>query len=165
MNARAWYAIGLAAAVILAFQFFWRYQYVHLVGLRVMRIDRLTGQSCVMPCAAPSPYNQTDEDAQIIEYIKSTHPLYTGDSIFNMPPNDIPWQINSDYKVEGHYSADGALEPKNAPDPEDYPVRLVCYCDAKMASNYWYEVKMSAVGYVVTNVLHNSVLKRKYGFK
>lgn len=44
--------IGLA----LIFQLFFRYQYLHLSGINVMRIDRLTLASCSMPCDPPVNY-------------------------------------------------------------------------------------------------------------
>ncbi len=45
--------LGATALLILAlgaFQLFLRYQYVHTTGTKVVRIDRVTGQSCVLPC-------------------------------------------------------------------------------------------------------------------
>lgn len=45
---------GLVIAGLL-FQLFFRYQYVHLTGTTVMRIDRLSGSSCNLPCEAPQP--------------------------------------------------------------------------------------------------------------
>jgi hypothetical protein len=49
-----WYFVGGIVAAALVFQLFFHYQYVHLAGGDVMRIDRLTGSSCDMPCV-PTP--------------------------------------------------------------------------------------------------------------
>lgn len=58
MSRRRWYTIGGAAVAALFFQVFVHYQYVHLAGGYVMRIDRLTGSSCYMPCVStPAPTN------------------------------------------------------------------------------------------------------------
>jgi hypothetical protein len=46
-----WYIIGGTVAAMILFQLFFRYQYLHLAGARVMRIDRLTGRSCYEPWA------------------------------------------------------------------------------------------------------------------
>jgi len=54
-NRRTGYTIGGLVAVALLFQFFFRYQYEHLAGGQVMRIDRVTGSSCYMPCIPPTP--------------------------------------------------------------------------------------------------------------
>ncbi len=45
-------AIALLIVALAIFQFFLRYAYVHTVGNKVVRIDRVSGQSCVLPCNA-----------------------------------------------------------------------------------------------------------------
>jgi hypothetical protein len=60
MTRNVWFSIGglLIAAVL--FQVFLHYEYIHLAGGSVMRIDRLTGTSCYMPCTpkpTPSPFD------------------------------------------------------------------------------------------------------------
>jgi hypothetical protein len=52
VSKKTWYAVGGVAAAALFFQLFLHYQYVHLAGGYVMRIDRLTGSACYMPCVA-----------------------------------------------------------------------------------------------------------------
>jgi hypothetical protein len=47
-------AAGLAL-VAAVFQFFFRYEYIHTAGVRITRIDRVTGQSCQLPCAPATP--------------------------------------------------------------------------------------------------------------
>lgn len=47
---RTVYFLVGAILVLLVFQFYLRYQYVHTVGARITRIDRVTGQSCELPC-------------------------------------------------------------------------------------------------------------------
>lgn len=54
MTRNAWYAIGGVCLAALVFQVFFHYQYVQLGQGTIMRINRLTGSSCYMPCN-PSP--------------------------------------------------------------------------------------------------------------
>ncbi len=55
MRKPAWFAAG-AVFTVLVFQLFFRFDYVHVAGARVMRIDRLSGASCDIPCIpAPRP--------------------------------------------------------------------------------------------------------------
>jgi hypothetical protein len=49
----AW-IVGVVVAIALG-QMFVRYDYVHLAGGHVMRIDRLASTSCYMPCLPPTP--------------------------------------------------------------------------------------------------------------
>jgi len=49
MNQRYIYWISGALALALVFQLFFRYQYLHS-GVVILRVDRLTGASCTMPC-------------------------------------------------------------------------------------------------------------------
>lgn len=42
-------------ALALLFQLFFRYQYIHTVGNAVMRVDRVTGATCYLPCLPPTP--------------------------------------------------------------------------------------------------------------
>lgn len=44
------YSVGGLILVAAMFQLFLRYQYIHTVGVRITRIDRLTGSSCELPC-------------------------------------------------------------------------------------------------------------------
>jgi hypothetical protein len=65
VSKNTWYAIGGVCLAALLFQIFLHYQYVPVAG-RYMRIDRLNGTSCYMPCiasplpgptAAPTPFD------------------------------------------------------------------------------------------------------------
>ena len=47
---RLLYGVGTLIVVAVIFQLFFRYQYIHTVGIRITRIDRLTGASCELPC-------------------------------------------------------------------------------------------------------------------
>jgi hypothetical protein len=49
-----YYWIAAVVGILAVFQFFLRYQYEHLAGGIVMRIDRLTATSCYMPCVPPA---------------------------------------------------------------------------------------------------------------
>ncbi len=75
MKNRSWYAVSVVAAIAI-FQFFLRYQYEHLAGGSVMRIDRLTASSCYMPCLpapAPAPTEaptSSDESAAYAGFVR-----------------------------------------------------------------------------------------------
>ena len=71
-----WYVVGGIVLAAIVFQFFLRYNYVHLRGGYVMRLDRLTASSCYMPCLpkpptpTPVPYDRkaaVDRFLQTIE--------------------------------------------------------------------------------------------------
>jgi hypothetical protein len=68
MNTRGWYIVSAVLVVGLLFQLFLRYQYVHLVGGRVMRIDRLSQASCEMPCAPPPTPEPTPQPTPYDDY-------------------------------------------------------------------------------------------------
>ncbi len=47
------FTLGAVALLILALvfvQLFLRYSYVHTTGNKVVRVDRITGESCLLPC-------------------------------------------------------------------------------------------------------------------
>jgi hypothetical protein len=52
---RTLFPIGCVVALVAGFQLFLRYQYVDAGGTRIMRIDRLSGASCYMPCSPTAP--------------------------------------------------------------------------------------------------------------
>lgn len=97
---------GLVIAGLL-FQLFFRYQYVHLTGTTVMRIDRLSGSSCNLPCEQPSfdpttakPEHSFDSDDQeAIQGVKSSVAVpYTNDG------HDYKWRVSQRGKNDGtHY--------------------------------------------------------------
>jgi hypothetical protein len=47
-------AIGGILVAAAVFQFFLRYTYVHTTNQTIVRIDRLTGDSCTVPCSDPN---------------------------------------------------------------------------------------------------------------
>ena len=75
VNRRVAWSLGAAFAALAIFQLFLRYYYVHTSGTQLVRIDRLTGESCVMPCdrapvaaASPeaSPFDQDEATASLV---------------------------------------------------------------------------------------------------
>ncbi len=49
-------AVAVLFIALVAVQFFLRYAYVHTTGNKVVRIDRITGESCLLPCQDNSAY-------------------------------------------------------------------------------------------------------------
>jgi hypothetical protein len=164
LDRRLWYPVLIAIGAAIIFQLFFRYSYIHTVGVRVVRVDRLTGTSCELPCnsqapeSEPSGPNQTEIDARIIDYMRT---VYSHSPFVTSYPSDT-WIIS------GHYTAAGKMEnPFDQGNQSDleYPVRVVCYCDNKMAG-FYYEATYSQFGGTgVMEITGNSVLLQKYGFK
>jgi hypothetical protein len=167
--------IGLAAvAIILVFQFFFRYQYIHTVGIEVLRVDRLTGASCVLPCLPPTPtpvptvkptpppHYLSNEDQRAIAYAKAhnTSDLRYSASYFNKDPDDFKWSVSGRYKNDGTpQSFDAYVSSVSS---TAYPVRLVCFCDSKDWGWRW-EVHLDTGE--VYDVGDNADLRLKYGIK
>jgi hypothetical protein len=55
MKRQIWHAVAGLVIAVLVFQLLLRYQYVHLRGNHVLRIDRLTATTCIMPCLETPP--------------------------------------------------------------------------------------------------------------
>jgi hypothetical protein len=168
-NRRGLYIFGAVVLAGAVFQLFFRYEYIHLSGAGVMRVDRLTKASCVLPCTedptpepTPSEANSSSErintDAKIINRQREVYRLTYNDT-------------NSDWKIIGHYAADGTEDPsdsKATPDSggtdttKTYPVRVVCYCD-KNNTGYYYEVTSTTYGGIEDiEITGNTVLENKY---
>ncbi len=101
MRAQTRNVVAGGVALALVFQFFLRYEYVHLAGGRVMRIDRATGSSCFMPCTppppapTPTPYDpkvaiddflraDEEQDQDAILLVKATAKSPTGTSVADL---------------------------------------------------------------------------------
>lgn len=170
---RPWYVVGSLFAAAFVFQFFLRYDYVHLAEGRVMRIDRLTASSCYMPCLPPKPTPMPTEtpkptpvptrapiaydivDARIIDKMLHNASLY-------YPPSSQGYV----WRIWGHFTPDGFRGPMSNPDPFTTPVRVVCYCNSKWTGWYWESTPASP--YTLTTseieITGNTVLEQKYGF-
>jgi hypothetical protein len=153
--------VGIISAAVIVFQLFFRYDYIHTYGRSVTKIDRLTGQSCVLPCASTSANSanqpvetQANVDAKLIDHLRTVHTY------------DITEQTGHEWKVIGHYSNDGQPDGLATPDPDategDFPVRLVCYCDAKNTGIY-YESRVQHGTFSEMIVIGNPILEKRYG--
>jgi hypothetical protein len=108
-------------AVALAFQLFFRYQYIGTAPI-VMRVDRVTGASCFMPCrptpvpspkAAPIPPNYAEDDQRAI-------------ALAQRQPSAIAIEAqyaNSGYEwtTEGRYTSDYVYVRSPQPNVFDAP--------------------------------------------
>jgi hypothetical protein len=184
MSRRTWYTVGGAVVAVLFFQLFIHYQYIHLAGGDVMRIDRLTGSSCHMPCLpTPSPtpappptpvptpppkppQNYTLEDARAIEQVKDRGAGVSG--IVYRHSQDSEWLVAGRYDNEGtpqgypYYSGQHRTPNPSYDNTHAYPVRLVCYCLATKKMGWYWEYHLDT-GEVFT-VTGNRTLELVYGF-
>lgn len=108
------YVIGTLAILIVG-QMFFRYAYISDKNARVLRVDRLTGSSCYLPCIPPTPTpiptatptpiprNYDLEDQQAIQKVKS----YVGPYFFSTlnyagrDSRDFKWSVDGRYTNEG----------------------------------------------------------------
>jgi len=168
---RLGYIIAGLAFIGLLFQLFFRYQYVHLEGATVMRIDRLSGSSCNMPCqsshfepaSAPSTSERSfdGDDEEAIQGVKSsvTTP-YENDG------HDYKWRVQMRGKNDGTHHLIGNPATWEDDDPVDWPVRLICYCyndtpgQAGPVGVYWEHHLDTRQTYSVND---NAALSAKYG--
>ncbi|HEV3157545.1 MAG TPA: hypothetical protein VGZ00_09400 [Candidatus Baltobacteraceae bacterium] len=163
MKTREYVILGILGILVI-FQVFLRYQYVPLGKSQLVRIDRLTRQSCIEPCngssasPTPEPPTEAEVDADIISYMQSLYRLIH-------PRNGRYMWI-----IAGHFDRAGIPEPTNIDpsDPDfnsqDYPIRQACFCSEKM-TGWWYQViPTSSGGFNVSEITGNSVLEKKYGF-
>ena len=60
-------------ALAVVFQLFLRYQYIHTSGADIVRVDRLTGQSCDMPCDAASAVRASNSSSVIVRWTSAGH--------------------------------------------------------------------------------------------
>jgi hypothetical protein len=181
---RIWFSalrvVGALIVVAAAFQLFFRYQYIGS-GLAVMRVDRVTGASCVMPCrpapasspSPPSPPNYAEDDQRAIalaqrqanaiaieaQYVNSgyewtTEGRYTNgyvEVMGNIFDNDL-----SNGKVD--WQKVKLSTPSEEQPPA--PVRVVCFC-SKKGSGWRWEVHLDTRE--VYEVNGNRDLEERYG--
>jgi hypothetical protein len=156
-----WYILGGVVVAAILFQLFFRYQYVHLAGAEVMRIDRLTGRSCYEPCiqprAVPSEMQQ-EIDAELIDYMNRAY--------------SENYSAGASWVIVSHYDEAGNQETKTngskAGVEASYTTRLTCHCEEKRSGlecGSCYEVKPVFPGSFSAMIVNgNSVLEKKYGF-
>ncbi len=175
----AWAAggLGIALAVLAAFQLFLRYEYVS-GGDRVTRIDRLTGASCQLPCtpAPPTPKPTPFDRAAALRQFDGAFAEQTqaaisaaqayGQSIAETEGGaDWKWGMDS---INDPSLATRARDARNAVAtdravPADAlqqtAVRLVCFCDDR-GSGYRWEV--NTLSDRVSFVNDNADLTKRY---
>lgn len=151
MNGRAVSIVLGVVCAALMFQFFFRYQYIK-EGAVVMRVDRVTGASCALPCIkfdpnsipTPQPQSLTIGDTRAIQDARNQ---YDAISLINQwsSSNVYEWRIDGQYDNEYQaynpflVSKDGqAIKSDGSPATNmDYPIREVCYCNSKDAGWRW----------------------------
>jgi hypothetical protein len=128
------------------FQLFLRYQYLHTAGLAVMRIDRVTGSSCYMPCVpfrtgtvppilGPSKVdfhpNFFDENSPEAEALANEDAI----SLVKAMPDAR--EVIAGAKPDSKWSSVSANLGAGNPYSDSNRVRLVRYADADGNGFYW----------------------------
>lgn len=164
---RGWYVFGGLVVLALVFQFFFRYQYVH-VGTRIMRIDRLSSGSCYMPCTEPTetpvasdtPMRTFEtDDEKAIAAVRASQVQPTEDN-----HHEYMWRVYSRVKSDGTETY--LTQDMSNENPEDYPIRLVCYCyndtpGQKSPVGVWWEYHLDTKD--TYSASDNANLSAKYG--
>jgi len=164
VNKRIWYITGGIVATILVFQLFFRFQYEHLIGLRVMRIDRLTGASCYLPCLAtpsPAPPTPMPSNAQLEQEAIA---LARGSALSVTMEHGTGYlwsgQIACTASAGGCWVASPPSDPYAPPNPEQRNVWLVCWCNS---TGYGWRWEVHLDTRAVYSINDNADLLRKYG--
>jgi hypothetical protein len=153
--------VAVAAVLVLVFQLFFRYQYIHTVGVLVMRVDRLTGSSCFMPCdgsktmpaATATPWLPTDEEKQ--QAIQLAKSMASVNSTFG-EHRENKWSAEASTSA---IPISGWSKPPTEPEEHTY---LVCFCNGGGRGFRWeVHVDTNRVYYVNDN----ADLMSKYGLK
>lgn len=157
---------GLVLAAIVAFQLFFRYQYEARSGFVLSRIDRLTGEVCVLPCIPPSPTpaptaeDYAADDQRAIALVRER-----SDAISLAAANPTyKWSVSQRYARDG--SIDDACSIKletAAPDPNERhpncPIRAV-WLENDAGHGWAWEVRLNT-GEIYA-VSGNKILEAKY---
>jgi hypothetical protein len=156
-NQRPIYAIAFIILLVAIFQFFLRFQYIQDGHNSVVRVDRLSGSSCVMPCVppsptpAPTPYNKyaaeslfEDKYSLLKQHaIELTKNSPEAASIVESHDNSYEWNASNGFddfwidimNITPKPNATEAPAPSSITTPN--PVILVCYCDKKDKGWRW----------------------------
>ena len=175
-------ALGVAGGLIVlaaVFQLFFRYEYLGS-GRALMRIDRVTGGSCFMPCRptpppspspAQSPPNYAADDQRAIALAQRQLSAVAVEAQGNT--NGYEWatygRYTSNYALlEGTTDWEAVkaggnplIVPTKAPSGPA-PVRVVCFCSKKGAGFYW-EVHLDTRE--VYQIDGNRDLEKRYGME
>lgn len=180
---RIWqFVIGLAV-VALGYQLFFRYSYTP-IGNTSMRLDRLTGTLCIMPCytsasarsnaVAQATYDASVEQVseQIDQRAISIAQQSPEAAMFQPPPSPdgVPMP-----PLPVHWAVDTSFNPMPPPPPTDpsqdttryvlqspgFQTRLVC-ATAPSGKEWCWEVHVDTGDAIFVN--NSSYLKQKYGF-
>jgi len=164
---QAFYALGGLVLVALAFQFFFRYEYVHLAGGHVMRIDRVTSTSCNMPCSPAPAATSPDSDAAVADYGRqSDDEDQEAISIAQATPtaSNVVANGGPNYKWSSQQAI--PFTAKSIPDisvgTPAFHTRLVCYCDPKGGGWRWEVHTDTRAAYFAND---NADLLKKYDLK
>jgi hypothetical protein len=185
MKSRVVYILIGLSVFSFIFQTMLRYSYVKQ-NFGVTRIDRLTGNSCELPCLPQTikEHNFDKDDEEAIEAVKRSYgnpadlppPNVFDENATPNPWNEAvgkiaPFQNGHKYlwRIWLRVSTDGHIySPDNMPSDtsaNDFPIRLVCYCyindhNNKNAIGTFWEYNRNATGPVP--VSDNAMLRKKY---
>jgi len=158
----------IISAVVLAvglfiFQVLLRYQYVHLVGTRFVRIDHLTGQTCVItdePLLVSNPCDPPTEEQKQAFAISIARDTDNAIAAAATSGNYI-WQAQDALTaaMDANPDNDKLTDPLVDGSVLD-DAYLVCYCDTKLSGWRW-EVHISTRQAFEVN--GDAALSKRYG--
>ncbi|MBC5806227.1 MAG: hypothetical protein ACR2KS_04610 [Candidatus Eremiobacter antarcticus] len=160
------YFVAILALVVFAvcYQLLFRYQYFHLAGGTVMRVDRLSGASCNLPCVtnptpSPAPTNALaylidspddldSEKVRAVDLVREKGDRQYLVGIKNEKPTNewkadwargeirmaTPNPKSAFKKIEAMLDQDNYLKALKHTSKHTY---LVCYCNTKGAGWQW----------------------------
>jgi hypothetical protein len=167
---RGLYIVGGLIAVAVIFQLFFRYQYIHQLDLLVLRIDRLTGQSCVLggdPYYIPNPCERPTKKQNRARVIRIVSATEEARSIVATAGANYHWTVQDAFSVAIH--ANPPSKGNNAtPSPVDGLIHsrdiastyLVCYCDRQRQGWRWEAHLLNEAVYSVDD---DAILLKRYG--
>lgn len=148
-SARVWTYIAASFAVAtLAYQLAFRYQFIHLMGVRVMRVDHLTGRTCEVtsnPLGVRDPCDAPTEEQKQNYAISLARSEATSQGVDTTATARYQWQAQDAYEAATDANPDGDDE-KATPNPVTAylldgnrfdDTYLVCYCDPEGAGWRW----------------------------
>lgn len=146
-NSKGWAVAGGIAALAIIFQVFFRYEYLHLEGGRIDRIDRLTQQVCTM---GANPLLVSNACTEATEQQKEDYAISLAQAAGStgVVTDDQVWRADlaSTQVSDGSTVADDTY--------------LICHCDPKGTGWRW-EVRLSTKEAI--SVTKDSPLSKRYG--
>lgn len=166
--------VSVAAIVVLALAYFiaFRFQYIHVEGYRVMRVDHLTGETCEVGvntltnqngCDAPSEEQKQSLAISLAKDDATSRGIAPGEATaYLWEADDALAAATAANSANGDDDASPIPAMANVNEDTFADVYIVCYCDAKNDGWRW-EVHIPTRQALY--VSSDKVLSARYGLK